>query len=95
MNLNMMNFYQDDTGVWYGHTTKGNRFFFDAVGSITDHNVMFNLFNMVSHSETYKGEKMTTEFNFDNEFDPIKDLSPEEAWTLFGINNPEDWDTID
>ena len=56
MKLNMMKFYQDDTGVWYGHTTKGNKFFFDGVGLQTENNVMFNLFNMVSHSETFKGE---------------------------------------
>jgi hypothetical protein len=38
---------------------------------------------------------MSTESDFDDEFDPIKDLSPEEAWVLFGINSPDDWDTID
>ena len=59
--LNMMKFYQDDTGVWYGHTTKENRFFFDAVGSKTDHTVMFNLFNMLYHNDTYKGEYNTDE----------------------------------
>ena len=57
----MMKFYQDDSGVWFGHTTSLNRFFFDAVGSKTDHNVMFNLFNMVSHNETLKSEYLTDE----------------------------------
>lgn len=36
---------------------------------------------------------MSTESDFDNEFEV--NLTPEEAWTLFGVQNYEDWDTID
>ena len=40
---------------------------------------------------------MITEFEFDEEFNinPIKDLTPEQAWLIFGVTSPEDWDTID
>jgi len=38
---------------------------------------------------------MTTESNFDKEFDPRTSLTPEQAWSIFGVSSPEDWDTID
>jgi hypothetical protein len=34
---------------------------------------------------------MSTEFDFDNEFE----VTRKEAWTLYGVANDEDWDTID
>ena len=34
---------------------------------------------------------MTTESDFDNEFD----MTRQEAWLLYGVTNDEDWDTID
>jgi len=34
---------------------------------------------------------MTTESDFDNDFDRTR----QEAWLLYGVTNDEDWDTID
>jgi hypothetical protein len=34
---------------------------------------------------------MSTESNFDQEFE----ITREEAWLLYGVQNDEDWDTID
>jgi len=34
---------------------------------------------------------MSTESDFDNEFE----ITKQEAWMLYGVQNPEDWDTID
>jgi hypothetical protein len=34
---------------------------------------------------------MSTESEFDNEFE----VTRKEAWLLYGVQNDEDWDTID
>jgi hypothetical protein len=34
---------------------------------------------------------MNTESDFDNEFE----VTRQEAWTLYGVTNDEDWNTID